>query len=102
MKNLLLLPLALAFASNAAMAANSVDLRVTGTITPTACDISLSGGDLDFGDISSQEMNQLSHTELPTQSGKSLIIACSGATLAAFRTVDNRSDSNDPVNGALG
>jgi type 1 fimbria pilin len=55
MKKLALLPLTLMFAANAALAANSVDLRVTGTITPSACDISLTGGDFNLGVISSNE-----------------------------------------------
>ena len=36
MKKITLLPLALAVATNLSMAANSVDLAVTGTITPAA------------------------------------------------------------------
>lgn len=93
MKKLVLLPLALVFATNAAIAANSVDLRVTGTITPSACDISLTGGDFDLGTISGNELNATAATTLPSSAGKTLNITCSGATQVAFRAIDNRASS---------
>lgn len=94
MKKLVLLPLALAFATNAAVAANSVDLRVTGTITPSACDISLAGGsDFNLGTISANELSATATKTLPAVGGKTLNITCSGATQVAFKAIDNRASS---------
>lgn len=96
MKKITLLPLALTFAANAAMAANSVDLRVTGTITPSACNISLSGGDFDVGTVSGSALNPTTLTRLPDVGGKTLSITCSGATQVAFKVIDNRASSTPP------
>lgn len=99
MKKLLLLPLALAFATNAAVAANSVDLRVTGTITPSACDVSLAGGDFDLGIIQASELSATESTYPGVVGGKTLNITCSGATQVAFKAIDNRSGSVPPLSG---
>ncbi|MFJ7316650.1 DUF1120 domain-containing protein [Pseudomonas sp. NPDC098747] len=93
MKKLLLLPLALAFASNAAIAANSVDLRVTGTITPAACDITLVGGDVDFGSLSGSDLSSTSDTPL-TPIVRNLNILCTGATQVGITAIDNRAGTN--------
>ncbi|MFJ7311520.1 DUF1120 domain-containing protein [Pseudomonas sp. NPDC098747] len=94
MKKLILLPLALTFATNAAMAANSVDLRVTGTITPAACDISMSGGDFDLGTINANKETITSFTT----STKTLNILCSSDTLVGIKGIDNRADSTATAN----
>jgi hypothetical protein len=83
----------LLFLSNTALAANSVDLRVTGTITPSACDISLIGGDFDLGAISANTLAATTTTTLPVSAGKTLNIVCSGATQVAFKAIDNRASS---------
>ena len=93
MKKLVFAPLVLAFAANTALAANSVDLRVTGTITPAACDISLAGGDFDLGTISAQDLNATTETDLGSSTTKQLNIVCSGATQVAFKAIDNRASS---------
>lgn len=97
MKKITLLPLALTFAANAAMAANSVDLRVTGTITPEACDVSLSGGgNFDVGTISSTSLKQTQYTILGQTisiAPQNLDIVCTGPTQVAFKVIDNRSSS---------
>ena len=91
MKKLLpLLPLALVVFNNAAIAANSVDLRVTGTITPAACNISVTGGGVfDMGTISAQALNATATTELG-EARNDLSITCSGATLVGIKALDNR------------
>ncbi|MFJ7311505.1 DUF1120 domain-containing protein [Pseudomonas sp. NPDC098747] len=94
MKKLLLLPLALAFASNAAMAANSVDISVTGTITPNSCVISLYGGDFDLGTIAASALSDSEFTRLPTLWGKRLDILCAGPHQVGFKAIDNRRDEN--------
>ncbi|MNR05266.1 hypothetical protein D3C85_1212830 [compost metagenome] len=59
MKKHALLHLAMVFTANSAFAANSVDLAVTGSITPAACDISLtSGGIFDLGEIENSDLEQ--------------------------------------------
>ncbi|MFJ7311487.1 DUF1120 domain-containing protein [Pseudomonas sp. NPDC098747] len=92
MKKLLLLSLALASATNAAMAANSVDLRVTGTITPAACNITMTGGDFDLGTISASALSASEETRLPLIRGRTLEIHCAGAQQVGFKAIDNRKD----------
>lgn len=92
MKKLVLAPLVLAFTANAALAANSVDLRVTGTITPAACDVSLAGGDFDLGSINSSELT-FQRNQRPAVGGKTLNITCSAPTQVAIKAIDNRSGS---------
>lgn len=102
MKRIILLPLALTFAANTAIAANSVDLRVTGTITPAACNISMTGGgDFDLGSIPAQDLNQTTETRKDV-TGKTLNINCSGPTLVGFTLHDNRPDSVPGPNRGLG
>ncbi|MDA8486363.1 DUF1120 domain-containing protein [Pseudomonas resinovorans] len=94
MKKITLLPLALALVANLSMAANSVDLSVTGTITPAACDIALAGGDFDFGTINTSDLSAGSTTTLPDlDAGHSLSITCSAPTQVSFRLIDNRLSS---------
>lgn len=93
MKKLVLLPLVLAFATNAALAANSVDLRVTGTITPAACNISLAGGDFAYGTIDGGTLNTNTSTTVSEMGGRTLDIICSGATQVAIKAIDNRMGS---------
>lgn len=85
-----LLPSVMIFAAGTAIAANSVDLRVTGTIEPAACDITLAGGDFDFGSINSGNLNSTSETILPSPGQKSINVICSAPTLVGIRAVDNR------------
>ncbi|WP_256590845.1 MULTISPECIES: DUF1120 domain-containing protein [unclassified Pseudomonas] len=50
-----------------AMAASSVDLTVTGTITPAACMPSISnGGAIDLGKISAKDLNPTTYTLIST------------------------------------
>jgi type 1 fimbria pilin len=93
MKKLALLPLTLMFAANAALAANSVDLRVTGTITPSACDISLAGGDFDLGIIPVSDLSTSGVSARQPVGGKTLSITCSGATMVGLKAIDNRASS---------
>ncbi|MFJ7311465.1 DUF1120 domain-containing protein [Pseudomonas sp. NPDC098747] len=101
MKKLILLPLALALASNAALAANSVDLRVTGTITPAACDITLAGGAFDLGSFDVGDLNATGNTRLPVPAAKNLSVICSAPTLVGITVVDNRPNTV-PVDAEFG
>lgn len=87
---------ALAFVAGGttARAASSVDLGLTGKITPSACEPSLSnGGTYELGKIPAKELNLDKPTPLPEQNLQ-LTITCQALTLAAFKPSDNRPGSN--------
>ncbi|HEF4757829.1 TPA: DUF1120 domain-containing protein [Pseudomonas putida] len=70
--------------------ASSVDLTVTGTITPAACTPSFSnGGMVDLGKIAAKDLNQTSYTTLE-KTPMSLSVACDAPALFAVHAVDNR------------
>ena len=72
--------------------AQSVDLKVTGTITPAACLPTIAGGGtVDFGKINASDLNQTSPTSFSEHRG--FQIACDAATKVAIKITDNRSDS---------
>lgn len=76
--------------------AQSIDLRVTGTITPPTCmPVLAGGGAFDFGTIPGSVLNA---TEPVLREGKSadLSITCTGATHVAVKIVDNRVTSRVP------
>lgn len=88
-----------------AFAASSVDLTVTGLITPSSCTPTLSnGGALDYGKISAKDLRP----DLPTSLGAKtlqLSVTCDAATLMALEAKDNREGSdfnNDPLEYGLG
>lgn len=74
------------------LAASSVDLSVTGAITPAACTPALSGGGVvDHGKISFSDLNPVPSrdTALPVAS-LALSVNCTAATLFAIKSSDNR------------
>lgn len=78
-----------------AHAASTVELNVSATLTSSACTPSISGDDVDFGNIllarmSSTAVNQLGARET------SLTITCDDATSVAFTATDDRADSMQP------
>ncbi|PMX11324.1 MULTISPECIES: DUF1120 domain-containing protein [Pseudomonas] len=76
-----------------AQAASTVDLRVTGLITPMACTPVFSGGGLvEFGKISQQDLNQATGTRLPLKS-LTLTVSCNAPGRYALRMRDNREGS---------
>ena len=76
--------------SLAANAASTVDLTVTGLITPMACTPVLSGGGLvDFGKISRNDLNPSTGTRLPHKY-LTLTVTCNAAGRYALRMRDNR------------
>jgi hypothetical protein len=91
--NTLLGAILLAGSANA-FAASSVDLTVTGTITPSACTPALSnGGTVDYGKISAKDLN----LDKPTPLGREILqltVACDAATLFALEAKDNRLGSH--------
>ncbi|MGO4799303.1 DUF1120 domain-containing protein [Pseudomonas sp. W22_MBD1_FP4] len=80
-------------------AASSVDMTVTGVITPSACTPSLPGA-VDFGKISAKDLNADAQTRLPDQTIK-LSVSCEGSTLFAITPFDNRTGSSTQ-NSAFG
>lgn len=99
----ILIPLAtLALLAGAlpAQAGSTVDLTVTGLITPVACTPTLSGGGLiDFGKISQQDLNQATGTRLPLKS-LTLTVSCDAPGHFALRMRDNR-DGSAHVNSEI-
>lgn len=76
-----------------AFAASSVDLIVKGSITPSACEVSLSnGGHFDIGKLAAKDLYPDGPTELPLM--KALATThCESATLLALEARDNRAGS---------
>ncbi|GJG95153.1 DUF1120 domain-containing protein [Cupriavidus pauculus] len=83
----------LATASVGALAAESADLAVRGTIRPAACDVTLSGnGSVDFGTIASRGLSATAATKLPDRE-ITMTITCDAAAAVGYQIVDNRAAS---------
>lgn len=79
--------------ASSTFAADSVDLKVGGTIAPVGCFPTLSGGGtLDYGDIKADILQPDSYTALPKKS-IALTITCDGMTKLSLKTINNRSGS---------
>lgn len=77
-----------------AHAVSTVDLNVKGTITPSACEPSLSnGGAYDLGKIAAKDLNADQPTPL-TSHALQLGLTCEAPTLVALQPSDNRSGSH--------
>ena len=77
-----------------AFAGSTVELGVTGLITPQACNVLLSdSGLIDFGKIPARLLNQSEVTLLPSQQ-MGLSINCEGPTLFALVGLDNQPNSS--------
>ncbi|MGU9855965.1 DUF1120 domain-containing protein [Pseudomonas sp. LF245] len=100
MKPILLPVAALAMLTGTAHAASTVDLAVTGLITPMACTPLLSSGGLvDFGKISRNDLNLTNGTRLPHKY-LTLTVNCNAAGRFALRMRDNR-DGTAHVNSEI-
>ncbi|MGY2259737.1 DUF1120 domain-containing protein [Pseudomonas sp. SDO55104_S430] len=76
------------------LAASSADLSVTGSITPSACAPTLSGGGIiDHGKLTSKNLAQTLPTRLPPGEMQ-LQVVCEGPTLFTLTTLDNRSGTS--------
>lgn len=90
----------LLWAALPATAASTVDLSVTGRITPTACTPLLSsGGLIDYGKISQQDLNLERGTRLPIKQLQ-VSIGCNAPSRFALRMRDNR-DGMATVNSEI-
>ncbi len=91
----LLLTTLLMAAATPALAASSIDLNVTGVITPNACTPTLSaGGVVDYGKIAFADLYVESATLLPT-ANLQLSVECDAATLYVFHAVENSVGGGD-------
>ena len=100
MKTLLIPCATLALLSGAAQAASSVELTVKGLITPMACTPVLSSGGLvDFGKISRNDLNLNNGTRLPLKY-LTLTVNCNAPGRYALRMRDNR-DGTAHVNSEI-
>ncbi|MDZ4355438.1 MAG: DUF1120 domain-containing protein [Variovorax sp.] len=73
-----------------ASAAESAELRITGTIVPAACTPAFAGGGVvDYGTISARSLNPTAQTTLADKSTQ-LTLTCEAAALFAFKVIDER------------
>ncbi|WP_454889492.1 DUF1120 domain-containing protein [Serratia quinivorans] len=78
------------FCASSAFAADSVDLKVIGTITPVACTPTLSGGGtVDYGTIKADTLKADAYTVLPIKS-LDFAITCDGNAKLALRGINGR------------
>lgn len=77
-------------ASGHAMAADSVDVKVIGTITPAACTPTLSGGGtVDYGNIKALSLDAANYTKLDVKT-IDLAINCDAPTKVALTAINGR------------
>ncbi|GER10986.1 DUF1120 domain-containing protein [Variovorax boronicumulans] len=70
--------------------AESAELRITGTITPTACTLVFTGGGVvDYGKIPAKSLSPTAQTNLPEKSIQ-LGMTCEAPVLFGFKVVDER------------
>ena len=85
-----------------AQAAGSAPFGVTGTITPAACDVTLTGGIVNLGTISTVAVRASSVYFATTYQLASIVvpinITCSAATRVEVAFIDNKSASNFAIN----
>lgn len=80
--------------ATAVHAANSTNLKVTGTIRPSACTLTISaGGTVDYGTIARTELSASAPTALAEKSMAFVINCASSASKTAIKLSDNRADT---------
>ncbi|MCT4704952.1 DUF1120 domain-containing protein [Enterobacteriaceae bacterium H11S18] len=80
----------LAVTATSAMAADSVDVKVTGTISPTACTPTLtSGGVVDYGTINANTLSADAYNVLASKQ-LDLSISCDAPAKVALKSINNR------------
>lgn len=87
---------ALAISVNTAMAAQSIDIKVTGKILPSSCTPAFpsGGGIADFGTMKVSSLNSTSVTPLADMKEIPVTITCEEATRVAVKFTDSRDDSS--------
>ncbi|HDS9358574.1 TPA: DUF1120 domain-containing protein [Enterobacter chengduensis] len=81
----------LSSASYIAHAAESASLAVTGTITPSTCNVNMTSASLDFSTISASTLTK--DFNLFQASPLKVTVVCDAATAVALQTTDNRASS---------
>lgn len=77
----------------AAVKGNTLDISVTGTITPSSCSALLAGGnEIDLGTIESSLLEKDQINDLPVKT-VNLSIVCDAPTKVALLTTDNRAST---------
>ncbi|WP_368648936.1 DUF1120 domain-containing protein [Castellaniella ginsengisoli] len=77
-----------------ANAASSVQLRVTGSIVPASCSITMPGGTtIDYGKIASDTLEKDAPTVIGDDVRAKLQVSCDAPTLFAIKTTDERAGS---------
>ncbi|EKS9205431.1 DUF1120 domain-containing protein [Enterobacter cloacae] len=86
----------LAMSVNTAMAAQSIDIKVTGKILPSSCTPAFpsGGGVADFGTMKVASLNSTSATPLTDMKEIPVTITCEEATRVAVKFTDSRDDSS--------
>lgn len=78
------------FSASSSIAADSVDLKVIGTITPVACTPTLSGGGtVDYGTIKADTLKADDYTVLPMRT-LDFSITCDGNAKVAVSAISGR------------
>ncbi|RWT22770.1 DUF1120 domain-containing protein [Enterobacter cloacae] len=87
---------ALALSVNTAMAAQSIDIKVTGKILPSSCTPAFpsGGGVADFGTMKVSSLNSTSMTTLAEMKEIPVAITCEEATRVAVKFTDMRDNSS--------
>ncbi|WP_202304986.1 DUF1120 domain-containing protein [Dryocola clanedunensis] len=92
----------LAATATSVMAAESVDVKVTGTITPSACTPTLSGGGtVDYGTIKSTSLSADSYTVLAMKS-LDFGVSCDAPVKISLKAVNNRQNTTAGAEEAAG
>lgn len=82
--------LAIAVASSTMVMANSIDIKIIGTISPSACTPALSGGGvIDYGVITANSLKKDSYTQLDKKQ-LDFSITCDAPTKVALRAINGR------------
>lgn len=89
-----LMTLCLCLTATPALCASSVEVRLTGIITPSACTPTLSAnGIVDHGRVPARSLNLYEFTQLPKQD-LDLNVSCNEPVLFVLVGVDNRAESS--------
>jgi len=85
--------------ASSAFAASQTDLKVTGTITPVACEPTLAnGGVVDYAKISFKDLNETTPTVLGVETIQ-LTVSCTASAQFAISTLDNRPNTASHADG---
>lgn len=95
---------ALALSVNTVMAAQSIDIKVTGKILPSSCTPAFpsGGGVADFGTMKVASLNSTSMTPLTEMKEIPVAITCEEATRVAVKFTDSRDDSSPTEKVVMG